>query len=480
MKRHIAALLALTLLLSACGGGRASSMKLVRTEGTVGVSDERGQDIQVREALKLYSGYGVDTQAVSYAWIDLDQVKLAKLDADSEIQIQSDGKALEIVLDHGSIFFHVTEPLAEDETMTIRTSNMAVGIRGTCGWVSAEAVYILEGSVTVTDGQRTVTVSAGEMADSALTVSPFSSGDIPSFVRDEITEPLEALIEQAAGFDPLAEDTLVLTLPVTSKEISDSWLDGYTTIIVRSGSESVLRGTNDYYLLVEEGRRLVLEEGVQLEIEETSLGHIYGTLEMSGDIVNRGIFSIYENGRIDIGGTFSNEAGGSLINESECAAAGIESAGSFDNSGSMDLLVTQTGGQVSLLSGGYLREIVLRDVLSAYISGGHVERVTQYDSSLTIDNGTVDSLEQHGGHGYISGGQVGLADFFDGDLYVGGTWNDRPAPSVGTLTQAGGSSILSGGSVGSFVMNAGEAYLTETFQTGSISHSGGELVDNRH
>ncbi len=187
-KRTAAWLLALSLLLSACGGGRASSMKLARTEGTVGVSDERGQDIQVREALKLYSGYGVDTQAVSYAWIDLDQVKLAKLDADSEIQIQSDGKALEIVLDHGSIFFHVTEPLAEDETMTIRTSNMAVGIRGTCGWVSAEAVYILEGSVTVTDGQRTVTVSAGEMADSALTVSPFSSGDIPGFVRDELEE----------------------------------------------------------------------------------------------------------------------------------------------------------------------------------------------------------------------------------------------------------------------------------------------------
>lgn len=47
------------------------------------------------------------------------------------IQIEKSGKNLEIVVDRGGLFFNITEPLAEDETMNIRTSGMMVGIRGT-------------------------------------------------------------------------------------------------------------------------------------------------------------------------------------------------------------------------------------------------------------------------------------------------------------------------------------------------------------
>ncbi len=209
-KRTAAWLLALFLLLSACGGGRASSMKLARTEGAVGVSDEKGQDIQVREALKLYSGYGVDTQAASYAWIDLDQVKLAKLDEDSQVQIQSDGKALEIVLDRGSVFFTVTEPLAEDETMTIRTANMSIGIRGTCGWVSAEAVYVLEGTVTAVAAGTKKRIQGGEMAmvaEGKTTVRAYAPEEIAPFVMAELEEnqDLREKILEETGIDVLAQ-----------------------------------------------------------------------------------------------------------------------------------------------------------------------------------------------------------------------------------------------------------------------------------
>ena len=59
------------------------------------------------------------------------------MDTDSHIGIQKDNKHLEILVRSGGLYFHVTEPLEEDETMNIRTSNMMAGIRGTCGWIQA-------------------------------------------------------------------------------------------------------------------------------------------------------------------------------------------------------------------------------------------------------------------------------------------------------------------------------------------------------
>ena len=212
MTKHLAALaLAVSLLLTSCGGGaKAASMHLRRSEGRVSVSDDEGKDLEPAENLGLYSGYGVDTRSESYAWIDLDKVKLTKLDQDSEIEIKKEGKHLTIEVLSGSLFFNVTEPLAGDETMEIRTSNMIVGIRGTCGWVTLSededqlSVYLLEGKVRCqADGEKE-TVRAGEMAvmteDGQITVEEFSAADIPAFVMEEIEDSddlAEAILEDS-------------------------------------------------------------------------------------------------------------------------------------------------------------------------------------------------------------------------------------------------------------------------------------------
>ena len=213
-----ASLLALSLLLSlaACGGrdATATAMHLTRTEGTVAVSDGGGKDVPVLDNLGLYSGYGVNTRPASYAWINLDDVKLVKLDQNSGITIQKEEKRLEIELKSGSLFFNVTQPLEEDETMGIRTSTMLVGIRGTCGWVEERSglsrVYILEGKVECSAGGKTVQVNAGEMgaltAGGELTVEPFTAEDIPAFVRVD-TDPgliggLEGTAEPSQGPAP--------------------------------------------------------------------------------------------------------------------------------------------------------------------------------------------------------------------------------------------------------------------------------------
>lgn len=186
-----------------CGGGEgsASVMRLTKTEGTVGVSDEKGENVSLAENMNLYGGYQMGTEEKSHAWIALDDVKLAKMDEESEIEIQKDGKKLEVVVDSGGVFFNVTEPLKADETFEIRTSTMTVGIRGTCGWVKVfdenhMNVYILEGTVecTVTDSEsgesKTEHVSGGEKAElhlySAGESSEGEEGEKCDIIKDEL------------------------------------------------------------------------------------------------------------------------------------------------------------------------------------------------------------------------------------------------------------------------------------------------------
>lgn len=214
VSRLTALLLVLTAALTglaACGSptAQATTMKLAKMLGAVGISDGEGQNVEPAEDLGLYSGYRVDTGMESYAWIDLDSVKLTKLDAESEIQITQKGKALEINVLSGNLFFNITEPLKADETLEIRTSSMLVGIRGTCGWVEVPEtdkmnVYLLEGKVECASGAETALVSAGEMAkmsaDGGIEVSAFSAGAVPAFVRQELEE-----LQEARGIEELQE-----------------------------------------------------------------------------------------------------------------------------------------------------------------------------------------------------------------------------------------------------------------------------------
>lgn len=104
----------------------ATTMNLIKAEGTVDVNDAKGKSLKLIENMGLYNGYGVGTQMESYAWINFDDVKLSKLDQDSSVLIEKDGKRLEIDVQSGSMFFNVTEALGEDESMDIRTSTMLV------------------------------------------------------------------------------------------------------------------------------------------------------------------------------------------------------------------------------------------------------------------------------------------------------------------------------------------------------------------
>ena len=197
-------LLGLCLLLSGCGGGgksgedaTATSMRLRKTEGEVQVSDDQDKNLEAKADLALYDGYGVETEKKSYGWVELDSVKLLKMDELSRIGIEKEGGDLKVRLRDGNLFFHVAEPLKSDESMEIRTSTMAIGIRGTCGWVEASKdgatkVSILEGKVECTAGDKSAFVSAGEMAyidgNGEIAARKFDVSVIPAFVLDEAKE----------------------------------------------------------------------------------------------------------------------------------------------------------------------------------------------------------------------------------------------------------------------------------------------------
>lgn len=210
------------LFCASCGKkeNRATTMYLVKTDGDVGVEDADGKSVALIDNLGLYSGYGLGTQTDSFAWIDLDDTKLAKMDEESNVGITKEGKELEIFVNSGSLFFNVTEPLADDESMNIRTSTMTCGIRGTCGWVTADkgtsSLTLLDGTVECTilvDGQEeTVTVNAKEAllvkeddGNTTYEVVPLTSDDVPEFVQEEVVDEPFAMEENSDGSEQSEE-----------------------------------------------------------------------------------------------------------------------------------------------------------------------------------------------------------------------------------------------------------------------------------
>ncbi len=210
-------LLILVMLLSAsCGRNRATTMKLIKTDGEVGVENEKGKSVDLIDNLGLYSGYGIDTQTKSFAWIDLDDTKLTKMDEKSDVGIKKDGKKLELVVNSGGLFFNVTKPLEDDESMDIRTSTTICGIRGTCGWVEAhgDTTYVglfdgkVECTVTADGKEETVRVNAKEILivkkdgdHVTYEVKKLTYKDVPEFVQVEIADEPFALEDETHTVD---------------------------------------------------------------------------------------------------------------------------------------------------------------------------------------------------------------------------------------------------------------------------------------
>lgn len=310
------AVILLALLCAACGSKeKAATMQLAKTEGTVNISDEEGEDIPVKVNMMLYSGYCFETMKESYAWMNLDKVKLAKMDETSRAEIRKEGKELELLVHSGNLYFNITEPLGEDESMDIRNSSMTVGIRGTCGWVEVidekhMKVFILEGKVEcgIEEASGNVTkekVSSWEMAEMSLTddgkaeitVQSFARPDIPKFVWAELDEGLKDKIpEETAEPEEPETETDEAEEPKEPEAIDyASYLGSYTC--GANGASMEIRENGDLYGVSLErpaaGEKIVVELTVGtresgfytiIQGQEWSLTPEEGQLILEGDI----------------------------------------------------------------------------------------------------------------------------------------------------------------------------------------------------
>ena len=216
MKRIVALVMTLILLwglavpVSAADTAVGVTLRLEKTEGTVTVKNASGRSQTIRDGMRLYSGTTVKTDKESYAYISLDSGKAVKLGASSEGEVRRSGKKLELNLVSGELFFDVSIPLEEDESLHIRTSTMVTGVRGTVGYVRVidafhSEVALLEGTLTVRgtayntqdSGPQSVVITGGQKAAgqgrletpeaaARINVLPLREEDVPGFAAVEV------------------------------------------------------------------------------------------------------------------------------------------------------------------------------------------------------------------------------------------------------------------------------------------------------
>lgn len=250
-KNIFSLLLVLALLLGtvqpALAADTAATMQLSSVQGTVKVTNPSGRGLSLRSNMRLYSGYQVETLGKSYAWINLDNSKLIKLDASSKAEIRKSGKKLEVLLKSGNMYGDVSKPLGQDETLNIRTSTAIVGIRGTKfsvaqvrsapqdsqekaaeRWITQVQVY--EGTVsvraqqetpdapeaapvmvttTLTAGNQLVVDPAAERETEVFTVTALAAVDISGSAAVELAQEPEPLQELGIDLSPEAARELL-------------------------------------------------------------------------------------------------------------------------------------------------------------------------------------------------------------------------------------------------------------------------------
>ena len=207
-------------------GYLATTMRLLRVEGTVSIEDTKGNTKPVIDNIRFQSGDALNTGSDGLASVGLDDTKVVTLQSDSRAEFFKKGKQLELRLTKGALFFEVTEHLQDDESFEIKTSTMTAGIRGTSGYVfydesGRECLVVTDGKVHVvaynpdtgevkeTDvlgGQEiTVYLYSDRTVDSIeFYLKDLSEEELPSFPITMLIEDPELLAKVCAetGWDP--------------------------------------------------------------------------------------------------------------------------------------------------------------------------------------------------------------------------------------------------------------------------------------
>ena len=204
-------------------GYLATTMRLLRVEGTVSIEDSKGKEKPVMNNIRFSSGDALNTGSDGLASVGLDDTKIVTLEHDSRAEFVKRKKQLELKLTKGALYFEVTEHLNDDETFEIKTSTMTVGIRGTSGYVYYDedgraSLVLTDGKVTVvatnpeTGETKTTDVKGGQSIKVYIYSADRPEGSIDFYLDDldesEIPEfPLRLLADNDELLDKICDDT---------------------------------------------------------------------------------------------------------------------------------------------------------------------------------------------------------------------------------------------------------------------------------
>ena len=179
----ILSLLATTVPAQAAEGTAAQGMRLSKAQGIVAVFDSVNKPQKAISNMKLLSGNNIATSASSYAWINLDDTKLVKMDALSNVKVASTGKNHVVDVTLGKAFFDISKDLEKDESLIIRTAGVAASInKGTFAEISVEngntTIVALDGKIdcVVADVATGKLKSVEALAGKKVEVKPTASG----------------------------------------------------------------------------------------------------------------------------------------------------------------------------------------------------------------------------------------------------------------------------------------------------------------
>ena len=254
----------------------AVSMRIFRMVGTVNLYDN-GREQSMKEKMRLKEGNSLKTAEESLVMISLDEIKLFTMEESSRARVIPARNRLEYKLEEGSLYFNVTEKLAEDENFEITTNTMICGIRGTSGFVGQdkdghETLMVTDGIVhvvatnPVTKEVTEVDVVAGEMitiylddeaegdATISITKKKFREEDLPALALDAIAKSPELMdrIFKATGFfsDKIKELARLSSTPGLSmygqaiKELDNAGIDDAIPFMGKVSDSMVIAANN--------------------------------------------------------------------------------------------------------------------------------------------------------------------------------------------------------------------------------------------
>lgn len=193
----------------------AQEMRLETYIGQVTLRDD-SEVKEIVEGSRLVSKDNIETFVESSAYISLDNTKLLKVDEISHIKVLKVDSHLDIELYKGSIYFNVSEPLTEEESLDFHTNNIVTGVRGTSGVITysedrlQSQVVVLSGTVEVTTIEeeiQVIKVVQGEV----LIATTLEDGTVHIEVKSQADT--ENYLFSANFLDDLDEDVEEFILP---------------------------------------------------------------------------------------------------------------------------------------------------------------------------------------------------------------------------------------------------------------------------